>query len=244
MSNAFSIVRQNRIKQATKPFNARGKKTIRCEDCQVSVLHCICAHRPKPTSQFASALLMHRNEILKPSNTGKLIADIVENTSVFLWQRNEPDKALLTLINDNNYQPLLIFPLTHAVEEQPRFDSEKVSEKVPLFIFIDATWRDARRIYHKSPYLHDIPILSLKQTIHSFESQYARQPEKKGQFSTAEAAASAFDLLGFKYEAQLTQAWYDVFNFAYQQGKTQENKGNANALDNLLALKKSPRLKG
>ena len=50
-------------------------------------------------------------EPLKPSNTGRLIADILPDTQAFLWSRTEIDPALLAAINDPARQPYVVFPL-------------------------------------------------------------------------------------------------------------------------------------
>ncbi|MNT97512.1 DTW domain protein [compost metagenome] len=49
-------------------------------------------------------------EPLKPSNTGRLIADILPETQAFLWSRTEVDPALLAAINDPERQPYVVFP--------------------------------------------------------------------------------------------------------------------------------------
>jgi DTW domain-containing protein YfiP len=43
---------------------------------------------------------MFDTEPMKPSNTGRLIADILPDTEAFQWSRTEPPQALLDLVAD------------------------------------------------------------------------------------------------------------------------------------------------
>ena len=45
-------------------------------------------------------LLMHDVEPMKPSNTGWLIADVIDDTTAFAWSRTEVDPELLRLLAD------------------------------------------------------------------------------------------------------------------------------------------------
>ncbi len=56
---------------------------------------CICKHRPLATSNAAFLLVMFDDEILKPSNTYRLIADIFEDTFAYIWSRTEPNSEML-----------------------------------------------------------------------------------------------------------------------------------------------------
>ena len=38
---------------------------------------------------------MHKSEPMRPSNTGWLVADVVEDTHAFAWSRTQPDPRLL-----------------------------------------------------------------------------------------------------------------------------------------------------
>ncbi len=63
----------------------------------------------------------------------------------------------------------------------------------------------------------------------------ARKPEQtelEYQFSTAEVAARVLDMHGEANNAHVLDLWFDVFNFQYQKGVCQRNKGNVNAIEN------------
>ncbi|TRX57122.1 tRNA-uridine aminocarboxypropyltransferase [Thalassomonas sp. M1454] len=168
---------------STTEFRARGYKIIRCEVCRLGVDNCICNLRQQANSHCAFALLMYDNEVLKPSNTGRLIADVIPDTHAFLWHRTEPNTELQQLIADPNYQAFLIFPGEYAHAEQQVYERKPVdfdNSKIPLFILIDATWRQAKKIFRKSDYLAKLPIVTipaLEQT--KLENSKVKAPEYK-----------------------------------------------------------------
>ena len=98
---------------STTTYKSRGQRVIRCPLCQLAKPFCICEISPikenvKTTAGFL--LLMYDTEVLKPSNTGKLIADLIPDTFAFLWSRTVPNLALLDVIKDKQWQPFVVFP--------------------------------------------------------------------------------------------------------------------------------------
>ena len=109
--HAVSRLRTERLARSVKPFLARGGiKGERCPGCRLVPSHCLCALRPEVPTQAGMCLLMADIEPLKPSNTGWLIADVVQRTFAFGWARTEVDPALLALLADPQWQPYVVFP--------------------------------------------------------------------------------------------------------------------------------------
>ena len=113
-------------------------------------------------------------EPLKPSNTGWLVADVLPDTTAFSWSRTAVDPALLDLLADPQWQAYLVFPGEFAAPERvvtalltakPDGDgggngaANGSSDKRPLFVLLDGTWSEARKIFRKSPYLNRLPVL-------------------------------------------------------------------------------------
>ncbi len=142
---------KERLARSSKPFNARGANVNRCEFCQVHKDHCICEYQPETTSDAAFLLIMFDTEVLKPSNTGKLIADVIPETHAYLWSRSEPSEEMLALLNNEAYQPFVVFP-EEQIEDKSLVRNEVIMEegKTPLFILLDGSWREAGRMYRKS----------------------------------------------------------------------------------------------
>ncbi len=151
MTHAVARLRAERIARSAKPFLARGSRSVRCPDCRLAVTHCLCAWRPRIAAQSAVCLLMHDVEALKPSNTGWLIADVLADTSAFGWSRVVVDAALPVLLNDPQWQPYLVFPGEYVAAERVVSEVQPAPGKRPLFVLLDATWSEARKMFRKAP---------------------------------------------------------------------------------------------
>ena len=219
--HAVSRLRAARLARSAKPFLARGGiKGERCAGCRLLPSHCICSFRPIVPAHSGICLLMADIEPLKPSNTGWLIADVVPDTFAFGWARTEVDPALLTLLADPQWQPFVVFP-GEFVAPQRVVQSvlEQGTHKRPLFILLDATWPEARKMFRKSPYLNAFPVLSLNP---EQVSRYQLRRSRRGDhFCTSEVASLCLDLAGETHVAQTLQAYLDVYTHHYLQAKHQ-----------------------
>ena len=169
------------------------------------------------TADSAVCLIMHDIEPLKPSNTGWLIADIVADTHAFTWQRTGVEPALLELLADPRYQPVVVFPGEYAEPERVVSDVQVVAGKRPLFILLDATWTEARKMFRKSPYLNRLPVLSLQADV---LSRYRlRRSTRSEHLCTAEVAALCLALAGDVLAAQALDTWLDAFTDQYLAAK-------------------------
>ena len=81
-----------------REFKARGSFVKRCEGCNLPELNCLCPYQVKAESDAQVWLLTHSIEHYKPTNTGRLIGDVLTNTRVFTWYHGAPDEALATVI--------------------------------------------------------------------------------------------------------------------------------------------------
>jgi DTW domain-containing protein YfiP len=164
-------------------------------------------------------LILGDIEPLKPSNTGWLVADVVRDTFAFGWSRTEVDPGLPALLADPKWQPYVVFPAEYAVPErvctalQPVSAPDGAQGKRPLFVLLDGTWSEARKMFRKSPYLDHLPVLSL----HPEQvSGYRLRRSHTGQhFCTAEVAAMCLALAGHTRDAELLDAWLEVFSAHY-----------------------------
>ncbi|MFJ4064783.1 tRNA-uridine aminocarboxypropyltransferase [Pseudomonas sp. NPDC089996] len=217
MSHAVARLRAERLARSNKPFIARGSRAERCSDCRVIATHCLCAWKPKVQADSGVCLIMHDTEPLKPTNTGWLIADLIEDTCAFGWLRTSVDERLLALLDDPQWQPYIVFPGEFVAQE--RVVSEVVREpgKRPLFILLDATWTEARKMFRKSPYLDRFPVLSLQ--AEQMSRYRLRRSKRDDHFCTAEVAAMCLDLAGDSQASEALDAYLDVFSLHYLSGK-------------------------
>ena len=182
----------------------------------------MCALRPSVQTRSGVCLLMADIEALKPTNTGWLIADLVPDTFAFGWARTEIDPALPALLSDPQWQPYVVFPGEYAAKErvvQKIAPADQQTGKRPLFILLDATWTEARKMFRKSPYLDHLPVLSLQP---EQISQYKlRRSHRDDHFCTSEVAALCLNLAGELLVEQLLTAYLDVFTHHYLQARNQ-----------------------
>ena len=224
--HAVARLRAARLARSAKPFLARGGfKRERCAGCRLPPSHCLCTLRPSVPTRAGVCLLMADIEALKPSNTGWLIADVVADTFAFGWARTETDPGLLALLGDPQWQPCLVFPgeyvaperVLHAVLMPETLPGE--AQKRPLFVLLDATWAEARKMFRKSPCLDHLPVLSLQP---DQVSQYKLRRSHRGDhFCTSEVAALCLNLAGERRAAQTLEAYLDVFTHHYLQARNQ-----------------------
>ncbi|MDP1954816.1 MAG: tRNA-uridine aminocarboxypropyltransferase [Polaromonas sp.] len=221
--HAVSRLRAARLARSSKPFLARGgPRGERCAGCRLLPSHCICDLRPNLPVRAGMCLLMADIEPLKPSNTGWLVADVVADTFAFGWARTEVDPALLALLADPQWQPYLVFPGEFVAAERVATDVKALdasNSKRPLFVLLDATWPEARKMFRKSPYLDKLPVLSLQSD--QLSSYKLRRSQRDEHFCTSEVAALCLALAGELHAAQTLEAYLDVFTSHYLLAKQQ-----------------------
>ncbi|WP_249672367.1 tRNA-uridine aminocarboxypropyltransferase [Pseudomonas abieticivorans] len=219
MPHAVSRLRAQRLAACTKPFVARGSRAPRCPGCRVIFSYCLCAWRPRVEAQSGMCLVMYDVEPLKPTNTGWLIADVIEQTSAFGWSRKAVDEQLLALLDDPQWQPYIVFPGEFVAPERVVSQVQPAPGKRPLFILLDATWTEARKMFRKSPYLERFPVLSLQ--AEQMSRYKLRRSKRDDHFCTAEVAALCLELAGDERAAEALDAYLDVFTSHYLGAKFQ-----------------------
>jgi len=219
MSHAVSRLRAERLARSTRPFIARGSRAPRCRGCRVIESYCLCAWKPTVQAKSAVCLLMYDTEPLKPTNTGWLIADVIKDTEAFSWSRTEVDEKLPALLNDPQWQPYIVFPGEFVAAERVVTEVKLEEGKRPLFILLDATWPEARKMFRKSPYLDHLPVLSLEPE--QMSRYRLRRSKRDDHFCTAEVAALCLELADDQQARGVLDAYLDVFSAHYLGAKFQ-----------------------
>jgi len=223
--HAFHHLYQQRLDRSTKPFVARGSKVVRCQYCQVAKKDCLCAYQPNVKSGVATMLLLSENEVFKPSNTGRLILDVVQDGYAYQWSRTEPSPCMLELLENPIYQPIVVFPDEYVSEPSRLIKTDAANycgDKIPLLIFLDGSWREARRIFNKSPYLDALPVISIRPD--SVSQYMMRRSDNEQHLATAEVASLVFEEFGEVKLAQTLSSWFAVFRESYMNSKTRNRR--------------------
>ncbi|QIR16170.1 tRNA-uridine aminocarboxypropyltransferase [Shewanella aestuarii] len=203
---------QYRKSLSTKPFAARGNKLIRCNYCLLGTQFCTCHLRQALQTSISFLLIMYDDEVLKPTNSGRLIADLVPDTHAYIWDRTKPNDDMMALISDDKYQPFLVFPQQYLEQGQAvvgQVNINDIAGKIPLLVMLDGSWREAIKMYRKSPYLHTMPVLSFSPEI--LATYALRKGSHDFQLGTAEVASLALEACSEPLNAQVLSKWFDLF---------------------------------
>lgn len=223
-NNSVLTLRQRELANATRVFNARGSKVKRCDSCLLPQVDCICAGKPQVVSNSAFCFIMYTGECYKPSNTGRIIADVISDNHAFVWDRTRPDATMLALLNNPVYAPIIVFPQQYAEAERcidsPLDVAAVQSGKIPLFIMLDGTWREAKKMF-KSPYLANFPVLGIQPQQAS--CYQLREAAHIHQLCTAEVAIAVLKLANDSAAAQALASYFNLFRRAYIAGKPHLN---------------------
>lgn len=217
IDNAVLRLRAERLARATRPFLARGNRIRRCQHCLLPLNNCLCATIKPETARSRFCLVMFDTEPMKPSNTGRLIADILPDTLAFQWSRTAPPEALLKLIASDDYQPMVVFPASYAQSSRKILTVPPTSGKPPLFIMLDGTWTEARKMFRKSPYLDALPLISVDLTVTS--AYRLRVAQGEGKYCTAEVAAALLELADDNQASSSLSEHFVHFRECYLAGK-------------------------
>ena len=204
---------------------------------------CICDITPRLASQASFWLLMHHNEQFKPTNTGRLLLSAVGGGRT-IWQRTEPDFRLLHLLARKDRYPILVYPTDmalHNTEVRSKAVAARVAEgRDPVFILLDATWQQARKLYNPSPYLHNLPVLGI--TPQSPSRYRLRRSQKSEHLCTAEVGAECLAWLGENKVAGLMHDYFDVFNERYQAARQEQPAPVSAAVSRLQSYRADPKI--
>ncbi|WP_423221916.1 tRNA-uridine aminocarboxypropyltransferase [Ideonella margarita] len=207
---------------STRPRLDRGEpRKPRCLNCRLAPSHCMCSLRPVVPTRAGICLLMAEFEALKPSNTGWLVADVVPETFAFSWSRLQVAPGLLALLADPQWQPWVVFPGEFAepgrVHESLELAQPMSPARRPLFVLLDGTWSEARKMFRKSPYLAGLPVLSLNPG--QLSRYRLRRSIHEHHFCTSEVAALCLAMAGDEHAAQTLEAYLDVFSHRYLRAR-------------------------
>jgi DTW domain-containing protein len=156
-------------------------------------------------------LLTHSRELGRPSNTGKLVTELLAEHSplqvrTVVWQRKQPCRQLLAELASESWA--LVYPGVGAVCSAQFLGSAKLGSdnlgngNPPKgLILLDATWQEAQKMYNQSPYLHELTNVLIEQTGPSVYR--LRRNQKDYGLCTAECVSVLLNQLGLPDDAQV-----------------------------------------
>ncbi|MBV7276289.1 DTW domain-containing protein [Clostridiaceae bacterium UIB06] len=197
-----------KIKQITSLYQS-------CSKCGLPIINCICDKSPKVETRGKIWILSNEREFSRPSNTARILKLInSDSTEIFIWERTKEPKKLIENIQDERYETYLLFPAEGELES--RKVEYKRTEKIPAFIIIDGTWKEARKIVRKSEYLKNLKVLSLNPYHKSVYS--LRKGAEEGNLCTIESAIEILKLSGETENVRLIGEFFNLFLKSYKAG--------------------------
>ncbi|MCZ0742976.1 DTW domain-containing protein [Vibrio diabolicus] len=188
-----------------------------CPNCGFQ-FNCMCSLVPKLTSEHNILLLMHPNELTRDTNTGQLLEQCQLNIERVTWDRKQPPVELLARLADPSLYPVLLFPSEESVTLEHVALQSQQQTKTPLFIILDATWQEARKMINKSRWLESIPTMALST---SADSQYQlRRNQQQGNLCTFEVAAHLLGQLGEQNNQQKMLTFFAHYLALFQAEKS------------------------
>ncbi len=143
-------------------------------------------------------LLTHPRELPKPTNTGRLVAEVLgESVRIVEWSRVEPDEALVKLAEQGALA--LVYPGEGSVELSAALADSGLSDRLKGLVVLDGTWQEARKMFNKSPYLQGIPRIAVEVT--GASGYTLRRNQKAEGVCTAECVAYLLQASGQCAEA-------------------------------------------
>lgn len=191
-----------------------------CEHCEFPSQTCICdLVNSVPAVKYSGKIhvLQHPGEKGHAKNTVRLAKLLMPDLTIWLGEQPEDFSELTVSIRNNVSKWACFYPSTVSCPQ---------SSSIPMLpdtnlLFIDATWRKARKIWHLNSWLHSIPQFHFAER---HKGQYRiRKNHAEYQLSTIEAIAYAIQ------DQANTSPLFTLFDqFQNQQAKFHSNGNNIN----------------
>lgn len=160
----------------------RGCRLVRCAGCGLPTARCLCATFPRLHSRVRVVMVMHRVEALRSSNTGRLVAGMLEGASVRVRGGRDDLPA-----ETPGARVLVLFPREGARPLERADAGEDLTLVVP-----DGTWAQARRIARRDDLARDAEAVCLPDRASAYG---LRRNPRPGALCTLEAVAEALRVL-------------------------------------------------
>jgi len=172
---------------------SRRKSEDRCQNCLLRNEDCLCSELQscRLSSKHKLTLVAHIKDYRKPTNSGRLFHEILEDSELHLV--GEKNKVLhLSSLEDNSYEHLLLC-VDDEAEEWTKEKFQSLNKPIH-FLVPDGNWSQARRIKNKiskHPFVKKICLVSKEKN-----ESVLRLESKEHGLSTFQAIAEAYRITG------------------------------------------------
>lgn len=152
-----------------------------CAQCKKVINACYCDKLHHYSIDSHIIILQHPTETTHTLGTARIAKLSLDNCEIITGEDFQNDKRLISICKrDDTY---LVFPTLD--EQNKKISLKNNSTKPKTLIFLDGTWKKAKKILFSNPFLEDIPRLVLnpeKQSLYTL-----RKAPKENYISTLEA---------------------------------------------------------
>jgi DTW domain-containing protein YfiP len=162
---------------------------------------------------FNLLLIQHPNEVMRSTNTAKVLQWRFSSCQTEVWDRSDPPNALLSTI-EQHPNPVLLFP----TQDSQTLSATVWQEAEPLYIVLDATWQEAKKMWRQSPWLQSLATyhLSIEQ-----ESHFTlRRNQKPNSVCTCEIGIELLSAHGYASKAQSLNESMQHYFSAFQADRS------------------------
>ncbi len=146
-------------------------RKARCPRCQLHLEICACDEMPELSTQTRVVVLLHAQELKKPSNTGQLAARVLKNSETRI--RGAADRTPLNLdgLFDEEYETVLLALTPESV------DIGSLAADRPLRLLVpDGTWAQASRLasklQKKFPNLRTVKLKATEPSVYRLRTEH------------------------------------------------------------------------
>jgi tRNA-uridine aminocarboxypropyltransferase len=180
-----------------------AKERQLCSACHCSLTLCMCAVLPRLEPRTKVALVIHRHELLRSSNTGMLAVRALINSELRIRGESRAPLDLSDLLSPD-YRSLLFFPSSDAVELTPELVAQ---DPRPIQLIVpDGTWRQARKIHSRQLELKGVPRVKISAPNDS-TFQLRAQSRREGMATLLAIAAALKVIEGGTVAVELLQLY-------------------------------------
>lgn len=183
--------------------NKLGDHNIHCHRCYLRQEICICSILPTVQTRAEFLILRHIREAKSTSNTGRMVALAMPNSRIISCGGGT--RIGLSALDEES----LGAPGTYLLWPDGSAAQSDMLKMIPpaRVVVLDATWRQARRLYSRTPMLQSIPQLVLPMPTRRRDR--LREPHRPDGMSTIEAVAAALAILEGTDAAEPLERLYD-----------------------------------
>jgi DTW domain-containing protein YfiP len=171
---------------------------------------CVCSALGKVENNIRILILQDKNELKNAKNTARLLALSLSNIEMIQSDDTKQMQALGALCINEPSSIALVFPSNNSKGFETEFQHKSkglsnTNQTIRNLLFIDGTWRKAKRLYLSHEWLQNIPSFHFEQEL---QGKYRiRKTSIDNGLSTVEAVAYALA----KTEDVSVKPLYEVF---------------------------------